>query len=184
MAVGDRHRRGPAEPPEQMREHLHRRRVGPMEVVEREHQRLAPGQPLEHAPDRIVEPVALGALAPARVAVGLARQRREDRSELARDVVVERAQDRRLERTEVVVERVDDQAERNVALELGRTAVENEIATLFATAAELREQPRFPDPRLADDLQAPRHAVSELIERSFGVQRARGHGTTTSARTC
>ena len=135
-----------------------------MDVVEREQQRLAPRQSLEHAPDRVVQPVALGALAPAHRAVGVARKRREDRGELARHVVVEGAQHGRLERSEVVVQRVDDQPERDVSLELGRAAVQDQIATVLATPAQLREQARLADAGLADDLHAPRVAGGQLIE--------------------
>ena len=167
LAIGDRHQRRSAEPPEQMGEHFDRRGVGPVDVIEREHQRLPARQPLEYAPDRVVEPVPLGALPPARAAFRLPGQRREDLGELPRDVFVKRPEHDRLERAEVVVERVDDQAERDVELELGRAALEHQIPTILAAATELREQPRLPDPGLTHDLHAPRLAGSELVKRSF-----------------
>ena len=124
-----------------------------MHVVEREHHRLALGQPLEQAPHRVVQPVALGALTAAGLAPVLAGQRREDRRELGHQALVQRPQERGLQRAQVVVERVDDQPERDVALELGGAALEHQVAPVLALAAKLREQPGFADARLADELQ-------------------------------
>ena len=138
-----------------------------MDIVERQQHRLAGRQPLEHGPDRIVQPVALGALAAARGAVGLAWERREDCGELARDVFVERAEHRRFERAEVVVERIDHQAERDVALELGRAPGQDEIAAVLTVPTQLGEQTRLADPGLADDLDAPGLARGQLIESSL-----------------
>ncbi len=83
------------------------------------------------------------------------RKRREHRGQLADEIVVRRPQDSRLERPQVVVEGVDDQPERNVALELRRAPIENQIAVILAPAAQLSQQSRLADPRLTKDLHEP-----------------------------
>jgi hypothetical protein len=55
--------------------------------------------------------------------------------QFARHVVVEGANHGRLERDEIVVQGVDDQPERDVSLELGRAAVEDEITAILAAPA-------------------------------------------------
>ena len=52
VAVGDRREQRSSEPAKQVGQQLHRRGVGPVDVVEGEQHRLAPRQPLEHASDR------------------------------------------------------------------------------------------------------------------------------------
>ena len=63
LSKRNRHQQWAAEATQQVRQHLDRAGVGPVHVIEGQHQRLAPRQPLEHAADRVMQPVALRALA-------------------------------------------------------------------------------------------------------------------------
>ena len=56
-------------------------------------------------------------------------------------LIVERAERGRFQRTQVVVERVDDQSERDVLLELGRAAVQDQLPAILAEAGQLGQQP-------------------------------------------
>ncbi len=145
-----------------------------MHVVEREQHRRTAGESLEQASDRVVQLVPLGALATARRAAILPRQRGKDRRKLLKQVLVERPEHRRRQRTDVVVERIHDQPERDVLLELGRATVEDQVLACLRAFAYLREQARLPDPRLADDLHRARVTDRELIERSFKFSKLAG----------
>ena len=123
-----------------------------------------------------MQPVALGACrpgaspaAPGAAATGRSRPARRS------SVFVERAQHRRLQRAQVVVERVDDQPERDVALELGRAAVQHEVAAVPAAAAQLGQQAatcRCPARRRSAPATAHRPPADRALPRS---QLARGH---------
>ena len=135
------------------REQLDRRVVAPVQVVEHEHERP------------VARRAARAARAP-RGARGSARrrplrsrrrrpsQRREDLAELGDELGVPAVLEVELLRGDVGVERVDPDAERQVALELGRRAGEHEVAALLGAAAQLGEQPRLADARLALDRDA------------------------------
>ena len=89
-AVRQRHEHGRGRRPAQQRaEQLDRRRVGPVEVVEHEHERLRRREPLEQRAHGAVAAIAL-VLERDLAAARERRQRREDVRELGLDVVVER----------------------------------------------------------------------------------------------
>ena len=65
----------------------------------------------------------------------------------------------------MVVERVDPDRERQLALELGAAAGEHEVpAARRARSAQLGQQPRLADPRLAPHDDAARAAAPERVE--------------------
>ncbi len=165
LSVRDCQQERPAEPTQQVGQHLDRAGVGPVHVIERQHHWLAPGQPLEHVADRVMQPVALRALTgSARAAAVWPRQGGEDRGKLGQRVLVEGAEHRRFHRRQIVVERVDDQPERDVTFEFGGAALEHQVAPILAPAAQLRQEPRFADSRLARDLDEPRLSGRQLIQ--------------------
>ena len=104
---------------EERADQLHGGRVGPVEVVEHEHERLHRRKLLEQGAHRTVAPVAL--VLQCHRAVGRERrQRREDVRQLGPHVVVEPAEPGPLEPADVLVEGIDEDGERQVALQLGR----------------------------------------------------------------
>ena len=117
-----------------MRRELERRAVGPVKIVEHEHQRLLHGQALHQFARRAVGAVALGRggrLIRARVE---RPQRREHSAELAQRLGAQAVERAGGERFEVLVEGVDDQAEGQLALELGRAAPQREASALLGPA--------------------------------------------------
>ena len=74
-------------------------------------------------------------------------------AELGARGVVEVRQATRVEAVQVLVERVDEDAERQVALQLGRAAGQDQAALAVGARLELGQQPGLAHPRLAD---APR----------------------------
>jgi hypothetical protein len=65
----------------------------------------------------------------------------------------------------VSVKRVDEHAERQVALELRRRAMQDDQSPSLGLAPQLREKARLADPRLALDHDVRRDALLELAER-------------------
>ena len=137
---------------QQRAEQLERARVGPVQVVEHQHQRLAGGEDAEQVADGLVRAVALVGHA--------ARTRVQDAVELA----VERLEHGGREAAHVLVERVDEDPERQVALELGRAARQHEAAAVVGHRLELRQQPRLADARLAHELDRARAALERIFE--------------------
>ena len=131
-----------------------------MQVVEEQDERLALRQRLQQAPHSAMGAVALDleptARRPSR------RQRGQHERELRPHVLVHAVQAARLEAAHVLVERIDEHAERQVALELGCAAREHEPAARVGSGAQLLEQRRLPDPRLADDFEHGRSVPREL----------------------
>jgi hypothetical protein len=87
-----------------------------------------------------VGPEALGLEAGRGGLGGDAGQGREESRELCERLVAERPQFGSLERTRVVVEGVDHDRERDLTLELGRAALEDEVAARRCPPGELREE--------------------------------------------
>ena len=90
--------------------------------------------------------------------------------ELRPDVVLERRDELRVESSHVLVERVDEERERQIALELGCRAGEDEMPLGVRPSAELGQEPRLADARLADEQNGDRAPPIELGQRS--IQRA------------
>jgi hypothetical protein len=162
----DRRGRRPAQ---QRSEQLDRRRVGPVEVVEHEHERLRRRELLEQRAHGAVAAIALVLerhLATARER----RQRRKDVRELRLDVVLEGGQPIRSEASHVLVERIDEDRERQVALELGGRAREDEVVSGIGANRQLGQEARLADARLADEQDRGRATLIELGQDS--IQRA------------
>ena len=68
-------------------------------------------------------------------------------------------------RDHIRVEGVDPDAERHLALELGGSAREHDVAALLGARAELCEQARLADARLAFQSDVGRPAIAESVER-------------------
>ena len=66
---------------------------------------------------------------------------------------------------DVIVERVDPDAERQLALELGAAAREDEVPALLAALRELLEQACLADPRFAAQRDEGRPPPAEALER-------------------
>ena len=147
-----------------------RRGIGPVDVVEDEHERARRGQPREQLAHRAMRPVAL-VLQQARPVIARGRDRRQHVRDLAERLVAQARQHPRVEARDVLVERVDEDPERQVALELGRAAVQDDAATGGRARVQLRQQPRLADARLALDQQRRRLAALERVEREVdGIQ--------------
>ena len=133
-------------PPQHVREHLDRRLVGPVQVVEHQ-QQPAPGrQPLEQAGDGPVRAEPPRAVRPP-------LERREDGAEIRRRLAGDAREARRVEAGEVLVERVDQDPERQVDLVLGGAALEHEHLALVGAPAQLVEQAGLADAGLAGELE-------------------------------
>ncbi len=91
-------------------------------------------------------------------------------SELRPDVVLERRDELRVDSSHVLVERVDEEREREIALQLGCRAREDEISLGVRPCAELGEEPCLADARLADEQNSDRAPPIELGPDS--IQRA------------
>ena len=106
-----------------MRSQLERRPVGPVKIVERQHQRLPSGQLLEPTTNSPKGAEALCSCGGA-IGSGLERPERGEHPAQLREVLAgEPLEDVRVQRLEVLVDGVHDEAERKLALELGRVAV-------------------------------------------------------------
>ena len=106
-----------------------------MEVVEEEYQRLGDREPLKQRPCRAMRPVAL-------VQPGLGRGRRvaergKELRELGSCCRVEPIEPARLQAGDVVIQRVDEHPIRQVLLELGAGAAENDMTTSAGSRAQL-----------------------------------------------
>jgi hypothetical protein len=161
-----------------------------VDVVEGEQHRLASAQPVEQVPYSAIGEVTIvrgeGGGRGARLA-----QRREDRGQL-RDPLPRHSLERpRVERGEIVVAGVQKDPERELALELGAAAVEDEPAASIGLNRELVQQPGLADAGLAADREHPDRARLDLFQRALeGLQLAptsyqgfcrRGHSWSRSA---
>ena len=90
LPEGKHREQGPAETAHEVPDHLNRRLVCPMHIVQRKDHRLFGGQALEHGADRVVGSVALTVRPRDGELAGEPRQRREDHRELCDRGVVER----------------------------------------------------------------------------------------------
>ena len=139
MAVREREQHGSSGRAAQQRpEHLERRRVAPLHVVEQQRERTLRREPLEQSDDGAVRPVALRR--EPRSGLGQPGERREHRGELARALLADRAHQARLDLAEMAVQGVDQQRVRQVALELGRAAGQRQHPAPRGARAELAEQ--------------------------------------------
>ena len=151
-------------PAEEGSDQLQRRGVGPVEIVEHEHERLRRPELLEQRAHGAVAAIALV----LERDLAVARQRRQGRKhvrELRAHVVLQAGEARRAERSHVLVERVHEDRERQVALQLGSRACEHQVPLCVRARAELGEEAGLADSRLADDQDGDRAALVELRQR-------------------
>ncbi len=131
-----------------MRDELERRVVGPLQVVEQHEHRRGGGELLEQRADR-----AMGAIALVLQRGGRCGARGADGGQHARelgDAVAEHPLDPLgAEPGDVVVERVDPHAERQVLLELGAAAGQDDAVALLPAAGELLQHAGLADAGLA-----------------------------------
>ena len=122
-----------------------------MEIVEDDDDRLRLGEPLEQVANGAVPAIAL--VADRRAGAVAVAQRGKDRAELLA-VLVGGELDLAGVGGQVGVECLGDDPERQITLELGRLAMEDDVPALLASAAKLGQQTCLADPRLAFDCQA------------------------------
>jgi hypothetical protein len=147
---GDQHRRA-GRPPQQRSEQLDRPGVGPVEVVEHQHERLGGRERLEELAHGGVSSVTV-VLWP-RGRLHRTGERGQHVGELGQRLVAEGIRPARFERLDVLVEGVHEHPEGQLALELGSAAGQDEHALRVAALAQLRQKTRLPDPRLTEELQ-------------------------------
>jgi hypothetical protein len=154
-------------PPQHRAEQLDRAGVGPMHVVEHEHERCERRERLEQPAHGAVRAVALDLQPRAR----LPGKRRQDVRELAEHLVAECGRAARVEAADVVVERVDEDPEGQVVLELRRAARQDEPSARIRQRRQLAQQSRLADPRIADDLEHAGLPAPQIGERAVhGVE--------------
>ena len=148
----DQHHRRVGRAPQQRAEQIERPGVGPVQVVEQQHERL-PSPPASPAAGRTRGACGSDRPATARrppAATGTpARARRTPRSPSS-------SIRRGSSALDVLVQRVHEEPERQLALELRRAAREHQPAAPVGAARQLGEQPRLADPRLALELERSR----------------------------
>ena len=150
---------------DEMADQLDRAGVGPLHVVEHEHDGRLGGERGDQPADGPVRAVALLLqLRPA--SGGELLEGGEDDRELGCQVARQLLQAPRVEAHEPVVERVAEDAERQLGLELGGAAGQHEVAAGPRAGAQLPQQPALADARLAGDLEHPaERAVVEFLQR-------------------
>jgi hypothetical protein len=133
-----------------------------VQVVEHQHERPPGGERRQQSADRAVRAVALVGHRAAR-----ARAHRRERGEDLGQLLLQLGRELGAEslRGGVRVERVGPDREREVALELRGGAGEHEAAAPLRPPAQLGQQPRLADPRLALDRHAAGHAGRQRVER-------------------
>ncbi len=150
--------------PEQGGDEVDRGRVGPMEVVQEQHERARVGQPAQERSHRPVRPVAL--VEHRRPRCVTAGDGREDPCELAAAVTIELRQPVAVEGEQVLVERVDEDPVGQIALQLRGASEQDETAALLGTAPDLGQEPRLAEAGIARDLDhggLPRQCLGERV---------------------
>nr|WP_286254178.1 hypothetical protein [Streptomyces graminofaciens] len=137
-----------------MVQQLDRALVGPVHVVEHEHQARRAGQRLQQGAYGAVQPVPFRAqpLPPGGDRRGRSRQYGQYGQDAAEQVHVLVGQGPQALRPQVG-ERVGDDPERHLLLELRRLAPQNRPARRVRPARQLGEQPRLADARISGDHQ-------------------------------
>ena len=164
-AVGERDQHlPPRRAAQHVGEQLERGVVGPVQVVEHDHDRAARGEALEQGTHRAVGTEALvlhaGHRRPLR-----AGERREHAGQLAEAVADEALDARLAERGDGAVERVDPHSERQLALELGRAARQHHVPGGLGAVAQLAQEPRLADARLPAEHEPAAPAAAQPPER-------------------
>ena len=160
LSLAGRHRRqhrsvgGPAD---QRRQCVDRRAVGPVHVVQAQHERTRFREPAQQVAQRPVGAVAVGG---GRWPAGL----RERRDHGAQPAAVGQSKARQLALAEprhVIVQGFGPERERQIRLELRGPGAQNDAPALRCGVRQVSEQPRLADSRLAlDREERPRPAPS------------------------
>ena len=133
-------------PPQQVGDQLDRRVVGPVDVVEDQHERRRPCELLQQCAHR---PVRMEALVLEPAGRRHAARRREHPRELGDAVADQRLEPLLAEPGDVVVERVDPDGERQLALQLGSAPGEHGQPPPGRALGQLAQEPCLADPGLA-----------------------------------
>ena len=144
----------------EMLEQLARRGVGPVDVVDEQQERPAAGDQRQQLAERSMQAPALGDRVARR------HGHTQSREDLGEEVDAVRSEP--LQRTDVregSVERVDHRHQRDVVLELGRAALEHDEALRRGALAQLGQQPRLADARLATGEEQAPLAARDGVER-------------------
>lgn len=137
--------------------------VGPVKVVEDEHQRLGRSQPFEQLAHRTVGPIAL-TLKDAGAGAPNTGQRGEDVGELGAHLLAETVESSRVDALDVLVEGVDEDPEREVAFELGARSGQDDVSTGIGASGEFRDEPGLADPGSAYDFNGTGSPGRQLVE--------------------
>ncbi|HEX6024175.1 MAG TPA: hypothetical protein VFZ00_19450 [Solirubrobacter sp.] len=143
----DQHRRT-GRVPQQRPDQIDRAGVGPVQVVEDQHERRVSCEQLEQLADRAMGAIAL-VVRHGRLAGRERVQRRKDPREHGPRVVVERFELPLVKIGDVRVERVDEHPERKLPIKLGGAAGEHQHPPFRGLALELGEQARLAHPGIA-----------------------------------
>ena len=178
----DRHRdqdRGLRRATREVREQLERGAVGPLQVIQDQHDRAGGGEPFDQLPDGMVDAEALrrrDRILERFVEIPERGEHDRKRAEPVLGQAIERAA---VERLEIRVERVDEKPERELLLELRRPPVQSHATESGRGVRQLLQQPRLPDPRFArDDNEAgvtTAHALEHCLQhREFSLPTEKG----------
>ena len=159
-------------------EQLDRRGIGPVHVVERDEDVAVGGQRSEEVADGAIGPIAL--LRRHRRSLRSDRlEGREDAGQLRREVAGERGAPRRAQSQQPVVQGVGERAERQLTLELGGAALEDDVSAPARCAAQLVEEAALADPGIAGDrdnrLAIRLHELLDERQLTLPAAQRRGH---------
>ncbi len=150
---------------QQVQQQLQPGRVGPVEVVEREHQRRPPGERGDQRADGAMEAEAgIGAQRQVGVVAVAAAQGGQQPPQLAAAGGAEAVERGRRERLDGVVEQLDPEAVGDVALERGGARPQHADPRLLGLGGDRAGDRRLADPRLADQLQRRRAAAANRAQ--------------------
>jgi hypothetical protein len=153
-AIGEHDRPGPAAAAHQIADEVEGRRVRPVEVLDHDHERALSGGPLEERPDGVEHAAGDEGLGHRR-RIGHGEpgaQGRRDAHEVGADRVQQRTGAGLVAGPEHGLGRGHDRGEWERRVHEGRTAADNELEPASRRLdAQLQDEPRLPDPRLAAD---------------------------------
>ncbi len=152
--------------PQQRGEQLDRSGVGPMEVVQHQHERARLREPLEQGAHRAVRPVALVRQRGPRLPAGAA-EAGQHAGELVQQRGVPPVARGGLLGGHIRVEGVRPDPERNVALELGGRPGQHHVPARVRALAQLGEQASLADSGLALGADEGGRALGQRVERPF-----------------
>ena len=141
---------------EQVGDELHRAGIGPLHVIEHEHDRRVLRDRGQQRSDRAVGAVALFLLQLGRALGDQRPEGREHGRKLRLQPGAQRDETVAVKRRQPSVQRVAEHAERGLGLELGRPPGQHEVTMVPRLRRQLVEKPALADARLSGDLQHQR----------------------------